>query len=64
MDLPGRPVEGEPREANLTAADAIHWAKTRACKGCRHSDNPDHDACGKALETAELIQLLVDRVEP
>lgn len=47
----------------MTTDEAIRWAETRACKGCRKADNPEHDACGKALDAAELIRRLTERTQ-
>ncbi len=44
----------------MTVDEAIKWAKSRTCKVCRKSDNPDHDACEKALDVAELIRRLAE----
>lgn len=47
----------------MTADEAIRWAETRACKGCRHADNADHAACATAQEVAELIRVLVEKTK-
>lgn len=47
----------------MTTDDAARWAERRACKGCRKSDNPEHDACGKALDAAELIRRLAENAK-
>ena len=47
----------------MTVREAIKWAASRACKDCRKSDNPQHDACGKAKDTATLIAALAERVQ-
>jgi hypothetical protein len=44
----------------VTAAEAIRWVKSRSCKRCVKSDNPEHDACATAKEVAELIRRLVE----
>jgi len=46
----------------MTAAEAAKWAESRACRECRNSDQPEHPACSKAQETAELIRRLADQV--
>lgn len=47
----------------MTVDEAVRWATGRACKGCRKSDNPDHDACNRALEAAELLRRLAEKVQ-
>lgn len=47
----------------MTTDEAIRWATTRACKGCRKSDNPEHDACNTALDAAELIRRLTEKAQ-
>lgn len=43
----------------MTAAEAVRWAETRACKGCRHGE-PQHEGCKTAFEVAELIRALAE----
>lgn len=43
----------------MTAAEAVRWAETRACKDCRHGE-VQHEACKKAFEVAELIHDLAE----
>ena len=47
----------------MTTDDAIRWAEGRACKTCRKSDNPDHDACSKAKDAAELIRRMAEQIK-
>lgn len=47
----------------MTTDDAVRWAESRACRACRKSDSPDHDACNKAKDAAELIRRLAEQVQ-
>lgn len=56
----GRAREPKGR-LTMTADEAIRWAETRACKGCRSADKAEHDACEKARTVAGLLRELVEK---